>query len=340
MSCLNDLIGVKGCGSTPHSFYINDLTGINIADFDKAISPEMKTGKEALEKIITFSTKLVESEINTILGDRYQLKSLIDNDVVGYYYEDKLLMPAQPGVLCGYEVRIDQTPYLNFFLQEIKLFCNFSGQVPVQIWDLIQGKLLDTINVTAVAGEIVSVTGIDKIYATSKQRLRLFIGYDSQFQSYNTSYSSPYGATGAYDNCNSCNGSPYKNGYIYFRSGQVNVSDPKTRSFINSNNTSGGAGLSISYSLQCSFTEHLCNMRNKIALPILYKAGSLVMKELKHSRRLTGVVTIYTKNHDELMAEYETEYEKQMNLVLANMQMPESVCFHCTPRVSSKVILP
>lgn len=340
MSCLDNLIGVKGCGSQPHSFYINQLTGINIPDFDKALSPEMQTAKDALGNILHFATSVVEQDVNTALGGRYQLKTVIDNDIVGYYYEDKVLMPSQPGVLTGYEIRIDQLPYLTYFLEEIKLFANYTGTVPVYVYDLIQGQLLDTINMAAVAGEIVTAGNLDKKYPTKKQRLRLFIGYDSQFEAYNTSYLNPYGAIGGYDNCNTCMGAPYKNAYIYFRSAQVNVGDPKTRSFIQSNNTSGGAGLSLSYSLQCSFTEHLCNMRNQLALSILYKAGSLVMKELKHSRRLTGVVTVYNKNHDELMREYEQEYEQRMAQVLQNMEMPDSICFRCTPRVKTTPKLP
>ncbi len=340
MSCLDDLIGVKGCGSLPHSLYLNQLTGINIPDFDKALSPEMKTAREALEDILRFTTTIVKEDVNTALGGKFRLKSVIDNDVVGYYYEDKVLMPAQPGVLTGYEIRIDQSPYLAFFLEELKLFANHTGIVPVYVYDLLQGKLMDTININAVAGEVVSIGKLDKKYATEKQRLRLFIGYDSEFQAYNTSYLNPYGITGAYDNCNTCMGEPYKNAYIYFRSAQVNNSDPKTRSFVKSNNTSGGAGLSISYSLQCSFTEHLCNMRNQLAMPIFYKAGSLVMKELKHSRRLTGVVTIYNKNHDELMKEYEQQYQERLSQVLQNMEMPDSICFQCTPRVTTKIVLP
>lgn len=81
-------------------------------------------------------------------------------------------------------------------------------------------------------------------------------------------------------------------------------------------------------------------MRNQLALSILYKAGSLVMKELKHSRRLTGVVTVYNKNHDELMREYEQEYEQRMAQVLQNMEMPDSICFRCTPRVKTTPKLP
>ncbi len=337
MSCLDNIVGVRGCGNdTPSLVYLNELTGINLPDFDKAVNVEMKSASSALSDIIRFATRQVVQRLDTYFQGRYRLRSFIENDVVGYYYNDKALMQAQTGILTGYEVRIDRTPYLSFFLSGLRLFCNYTGVVPVKVYDLLQGKLLDTINVNAVAGEIVSLDGLDKEYATHKQRLHLFIGYESAFEAYNTSWSAPYSGG---DNCNTCTGN-YKNGYVYFRAVQVATSGPFTQSYVSGNTTSGGAGLSLNYSLQCSYTEYLCQVRNLLALPILYKAGELVMKEMKHSKRLTGVVTVYTKSHDELMMEYAAEHELQMRLLLQNAVLPESLCFDCTPKVRSKTVLP
>lgn len=337
MNCLDNIVGVRGCGDDGASLvYLNELTGINLPDFDKAVNVEMKSASSALSGIIRFATQQVVQRLNTYLQGRYQLKSFIENDVVGYYYNDKALMPSQPGTLTGYEIRIDKTPYLSFFLSGLKLFCNHTGMVPVKVYDLLQGKLLDTINVDAVAGEIVSLDSLAKEYPTHKQRLHLFIGYESTFEAYNTSWSSPYSGG---DNCNTCSGN-YKNSHVYFRAAQIATGGPFTQSYIDGNTTSGGAGLSLSYSLQCSFTEYLCNVRNLLAMPILYKAGELVMKEMKHSKRLTGVVTIYTKSHDELMLEYAAEHELQMRQLMQNAVLPHSVCFNCTPQVRTKTVLP
>lgn len=337
LSCLSNLVGVRGCGTDTYLRYVNDLTGINVPDFDKAISVEKQSASAALQDLITIAKEEVIQEVNTHLSGKYQIKSLIENGTVGYYYDNKELQDAQAGVLVGYEVRVDQVPYLSFYLSSLKLFINYTGNVSVVVYDLTQGKLLDTIIVTAVAGEIVTVN-VDKEYFTNKQRMRLFVGYLSTHQSYKTSYTSPYTADG--EDCNTCSGKGYSESYIYFRAAQISNSSAKIAENLSSNTTSGGAGLSLNYSLQCSFGEHLCNVKNLLSLPVLYKAGQFIMRELKHSRRLTGVVTVYGNNHDELMKEYEASYNKHMANLLLNSNIPNSICFSCTPKVKSVVNLP
>lgn len=338
MGCLDNLVGVRGCGSSARDFYVNDLTGISIPDFDKAISPEHTNASAALSDIVTFATRYVENNINVHLGTKYQLKSFIENDTLGYYYQNKEEIAAQATYLTGYEVRIDSVPYLKLFIQGLRLFVNNSGSVPVYIYDLTLGKLLDTVTVTSVAGEIVSVDDLDLEYLTKKQRLHLFIGYTSTFTSYKTSYISPYAPMSVNEECDNVCSGKYRNQFIYFRSAKILSASAKIAQNLEGNEY--GSGLSLNYSLQCSFTEVLCNARNMVAMPVLYKAGELIMKELKHSKRLTPVVTVYAKNHDELMKDYQAEYSKQMEELLLNMNMPDSVCFSCTPSVKTRVSFP
>lgn len=335
MSCIDDIVGLKGCGTSPYLFYLNDLPGIVISDFDKAVSVESPTGQVALQENISLAAKHVRHKINAYLDGKYKRKTVIENGVAGYFNDDKEVISAQAGKLTGFEIRIDQYPYLNFHLHAIKLFANTTGTVPVYVYDLIQGKLLDTINVSAVAGEI-AVKVCDKTYATERQRLNLFIGYAS-LDSYKTSLLSPF-ATG-FKECHLQNGcyTGFSN-YIYFRNAKIGSSADKVRANVDSNETS--SGLSLNYSLQCGFEEHLCSMSNLLAMPLAYKAGALAMMEMKHSKRLTGVVTVYGKSHDELMNYYEAEHEKMMGELLQNMALPNSYCFECTPRVKSVVSLP
>lgn len=337
MGCLDNLVGIRGCGQTPAAFNVNDLTGINVPDFDQAISLEHKSAIPALQGIISFATSYVTETVNNYLGAKYELKSFIENDAVGYYYEDKPLISAQTGYLTGYEIRVDAAPYTKLFINGLRLFVNHSGAVPVYVYDLIQGKLLDTITVTAVAGEIVDVNEIDLSYATKKQRLHLFIGYTSIFESYQTAFLSPYAGNGGAE-CSDTTCSKYSNSHVYFSTKKIATGSAKIKSNLVDN--TGCAGLSLNYSLQCSFTEVMCNARNIFAMPIMYKAGELIMKELKYSKRLTGIVTAYANDHETLMNDYRNECDKQLANILQNMVLPESECFNCTPKIKSKVAVP
>lgn len=337
MSCLSNLVGVRGCGGSTSEFNVQDLTGINIPDFDKAISVDKQTASVALTDIVEFATKEVEQNVRNVLSAKYDLKSFIENGVVGYYHDNKETVASQSGYLVGYEVRVDNVAYLNYYLHSLRLFVNTTGEVPVYVYDLIQGKLLDTITVDAVAGEIVNQL-VDKTYSTTKQRLRLFIGYSSTFESYKTSYLNPNVGVGVNERCEDYTCGSYNNSYVYYRAAKILTASAKIYSNVESNTYCGG--LSLNYSLQCSFTEYICNARNMFALAILYKAGEKIMQELKHSRRLTGVVTAYQQNHDELMKFYRDEYMAQMDNLVSTMMIPESICFGCKPRVKSVTALP
>lgn len=324
-SCLQGLVGVRGCGTSTAEFNVNDLTGITIPDFDNAISVEKKSAYTELTDLVSFATKEVEQNIRTYLGSKYELKSFVENGVAGYYYDNKEVIAAESGYLTGLSIRVDDVAYLNYYLNSLRLFVNHSGLVPIYVYDLIQGTLLDTINVTAIAGEVVSVT-TDKTYPTKKQRMRLFVGYESTFDSYKTAVSNPY--VNGWCNC----------GGVYYLASKITTGAQKIHSNVES--TSYCSGLSLNYSLQCSFTEYLCNARNMFALPILYKAGEKVMMEMKHSKRLTGVVTFYGQSHEDLMVYYKTEHERSMAEVLQNFKMPEDGCFNCSKKIYSQSRLP
>jgi len=337
-SCLDNIVGVRGCGTGESDFYVNDLTGINIPDFDKALNPEKTNAAAAFATIISSGIKIVEADVNARLKSKYELKTFIDNDVIGYYYGDKETVAAETGYLTGYEIRIDKLDYVRFFISGLKLFVPYTGNVPIYIYDLMQDKLLNTVNVSVVSGQIVDVGEIDLSYLSKKQRLHLFIGYQSDFASYKTSYLSPYNGVPESQDCPDITCGLYRNHYVYFRSAKILANAQKIGANVEGN--SYGAGISMFYSLQCDFTQVLCNARNLLGLALWYKAGELIMKELRRSKRLTGVVTVYKQDHAELEAEYRADYERAFENVLLNMRLPESICFSCSPQIYSRVNLP
>jgi len=331
LDCLNGLVNVKGCGSNPTSSYIQQLPGISIPDIDVSISTDHINAKAFLEEQILFAQEIVIQDVNQHLSLKHSLKSFIENDTVGEFYEEKTAVASVTGYLTGIRVRLDSTPYLKFFVNQIRLFVDYTGDVPVYIYDLQQGKLLDTITVAAVAGEIVT-TDVNFERFTQKQKMNLFIGYASTFASYGANVNSSTGG----EDCNAC--CQYSNGYISFFGSKILSASQKTTDNIESN--SGTAGISFSYSLSCSFEEHLCNIRNLLALPLKYKAGELIMQQLKVSKRPNPLVTAYKSDNDELMGYYNGEYNKHMKSILKNMKMPQSVCFECSPQSRSVVVLP
>jgi len=331
LDCLNGLVNVKGCGSNPTSSYIQQLPGISIPDIDVSINTDHVNAKAFLEEQILFAQEIVIQDVHQHLALKHELKTFIENDMVGEYYDSPTLVDSVAGYLTGIRLRIDSTPYLKLFINQLRLFVDTTGDVDVLIYDLQQDKLLETITVAAVAGEIVTVD-VNFERFTQKQRMNLFVGYLSSFDSYKANVTNAAGG----DNCSGC--CSYANGEISFYGAKILNASAKTTDNLETN--TGTAGISFSYSLSCSFEEHLCNIRNMLALPLKYKAGELIMQQLKVSKRPNPLVTAYKNDNEDLMGFYNGKYETLMKNLLGNMRMPLSVCFECRPQSRSVVVLP
>ncbi len=326
IDCLQGLVGVKG-RDTGVQVYINTLPGISMLDFEKAINNESKSAYERVNELISLAIQEVQQDVRTAMEGNFELKSIIDNDVIGYFWENQVIIPQPAGNLTGMQIRCSLSPYMKLFLNRLRLFVNHTGTVNVQVWDLIQGIKLQNINVATTAGQIAEVNP-DWDFATNKQRMDLFIGYETGIDSFETMLT-------AYKDDEEYN---LPGGWMFVRGATIADSAPKLWQNLNGN--SGTSGISFDYSLQCTFDEKLCNMKKLLAVPIQYKVGSLIMKEMKYSKRLNGIITAYTSNHDELMNDYNNEYMLRMRQLLQNVDMPRDICFCDATLVQPKVVLP
>jgi hypothetical protein len=328
LNCLQGLVGIKGRDNAAQVF-VNTLPGISVLDFDKAINNESRNAFTRVDELIGLAIQQVQQDVQNALLGKYELKTFIENDVIGYFQENQVVMPAVTGNKVGIQVRCNLSPYLKLFIRQLKLFANHTGTVDLEIWDLTQSKLLSTVQVNAVAGEQSTIV-TDLEFLTNKQRLDLFIGYQSTFDSLKTNLTQYTDDSGT--------ASTWLNSWLFVRGCAIPNGLPML--WENFNGNSGTAGLSLDYSLQCSFDEKLCNIKKMLALPIQYKAGALMMKEMRYSKRLNGVVTCYNSDHKELQADYEAEYQLRMNQLMQNLSMPADLCFSCATLTESRSILP
>lgn len=331
MNCLDNLIGIRDCNLPEPSsgLYIQDLPGMRLSIANAAVDEETISGVELIKEKISYSQNAILNQIRNILKDKTRINSLIESDNVGYYKENLKLVSADPGKLTGIKVKIEQNQYLEFFLSKVYLKVNHTGEVPVYVYDLISGQLLETINVDCTPG-ISSVVITNKSFPTNRQKLSLFIGYDASIQGYESSVSKPSG-------CGSCE-NEYMNRYVRFYSGKINSSDTKIDSNIKSGN--GTAGLSLEYSVNCSLESFICSMAGLLAWPLLHKVGVEILKEVIYSKRLNSIVLLDKQTTKDLMADYEKEYNESMDGIFLNLKLPKDICFSCNYTVKKVVQIP
>lgn len=336
MGCFDNLIGIKSqCGTVtdPSSgLWIDQLHGISVQNADATISQDYETGIQLIEDKIALAQKMVSNEVYQKIQGKISAVPFIENDSVGHYDDNLPVLAADAGYYRGIQYKIEGSQYTEAFISSVRFQPQVAGTYDVKVIDLISGLVLDTKQIVTTSNNEIGEAYLNKSYLLNKGRLNLFIGVEST-ATYKT------GLHSTYKGCSNCGGWPkYTNKYATIRGAKL----PTSGSFIDSNLSSlnNTAGLSITYTLGCSMDAFLCSISNRMAFPILYKTGELILAEMMYSKRLNSVISLYGKEHAELRAEYDNEYNKSLYALLENMKLPNDICFRCNPRIKHVIQIP
>lgn len=334
-SCFDSIIGIKSqCTTSTGSstFFIEDI-GITADYAGQYINSEYSSGIEFIEDKIRLSTDLVKKTIQNHFAEHIISKSVIDSQLLGHYQDSLQLKSGVAATYGGISLELtNYKSYFNVFVNAISIQISTTQTVPVFVYDLISGTLLDTINIDAVANTIVSKT-INKTYSSPKRKLDLIFVYDTEGISSNTT-------TLSYTGCASCLGYIYTNGYISASPITIGESDAKIRSSL-----VGGThtfGLSVNYSIQCSVENWLCELANLMAMPILYKTGMEVMTyALYYSNRQNSGINIHAERNQKALDFFTTAYNDALEATIKKINVPKGdICFKCNEFMRSAIILP
>jgi len=337
-SCFNNLIALRGVcdDQIPKSgLFINDL-GISLNELNEFVSEDFVDGEDLFNTQYKIAVNIVTQTIHTYFQERYKAFSLIENKRVGYYDENNTLY-AGGNELTGIMYELSNTDsYLTFYLHSISSFCNFTGNIPLFVYEMNNGTLLDTINIQSVSNSIVT-TYANKEYYIDAQKVNLFIGYNTSGISFKgTSLTQSAG-------CTSCSKKPiYNNQFLSAQGGTLPLTGDKTRN--NFDGVGNTAGLSITHSLNCNHQGWLCNISNLIALPVLYKTASLIVEYgslITPNEVLTNRSTMNRDLLKERQSLYEQKYTEAINNILQNIELPQDErCFRCRQKSRTAVMLP
>jgi len=180
--CLNNVINIKSrsCGSdTPSSGLYLDMLGINMDWLNSITQMPYKNGEDLFTNKLEFSAAAISHNIVSRFADKFRANTIVNGQRIGFYNDNLQVVAGEAGYLKGIEVELcNDTSFVDFFLSNISLQTNFSGSVPILVYDLIQNKLLDTLTVTTVAGEV-SVLTVNKTYKSNRKQLHLILVYDT-----------------------------------------------------------------------------------------------------------------------------------------------------------------
>ncbi len=330
-NCFTNIIGInKLCTPVvPESgLYVQDLPGITLDVANAATDEETQSGIALINEKIEFAKNAIIKDAIDFLLPKVKTGSLIESDTIGVYKESLDKVALEAGYLTGKKVKIQNYPYLEFYIESLSVKLDAVVTDTIYIYDLLSNTVLDSFAFTSVSGVPVEVF-VKKSYKTNGQKLSLFIGYPSSLAG---SYITNLHLTG----CNGCSGG-YSNRYASFNDVKILSASQKIEANLVSANTNG---LSINYSLSCSVESFICKMAKLFAWAILHKTGAELMRELQFSRRLNSIVIIDKKDHIALREEFDAEYAKSMQRILENIRIPNDACFECNQRVKTIVRIP
>lgn len=319
-NCFDSLIGLRDVCSPGNScIMMNDL-GISRSGIESIMTKDYKGAEDFFNKQLQHAIKEVTSTIHSNFSDKYIAGSILEGQRLGFEQDNLVSKPANNKYSGIYIELLNSNSYLNFLTGELSLFVEYTGDVQVNVYDVITGNRIDVIVVPCVAGEISTVT-INKVFKSKRKSLKLFFAYDTTgINSLKTLIKSGL--------C--CGKTTCRNQYVLAGAYYSNNST-FTRSDLKSSDHT--FGMSMVYSLSCNHTDWLCSHKNIIALPLAYRLAANITNfglNVSPSERVNTKVTINKEELKNNLLHYETKYSQTLNDILRNMNVPgDAKCFQC-----------
>lgn len=357
LDCFNNFIGINNVCTeqTPTSkLYLNQLTGMSIKIAEKAMAKEHSSVIDFLNEKIDFAIAETIDEVRQNAYPAMQVKSILDNNTVGFWKDNLKPIAAESGRYKGLRIKLDEYPYLVFNLSTISLQLDAAVTTSIKIFDLISGEQVgDDIPITTVANKPTQVV-VNLQFPVKKQKLHLFVGYDAGVAG---TFKTLIG--NARNDCLSC-GQGDENNYVFdqyisFHGSSIGINDPKIQS--NFKGISGSGGMSLDFSLSCSLDEWICNSANLFARAMLFRAGAEIMLAAKENMdRLNSIMTVnkssvqfwysyYLERYMEILHGKRVGKNNDSNVrdksgILQNLQFPDDICFKCSESSQIVTMLP
>jgi len=315
IECLSNLIGVRGLPpyEDPDSgYYINDLQGITTQQLEDISDDEDHYEvRLAWDDIYVRSSRLLETDIKTALKKYFKRYSYIENGISGYLQDSETLTQsaAYNGIYFnfGYD---SKNLVLN--VSTFNIYLNSAIDFNIYVYDLNTGQKLDEIRYTGIQG--LSTYRINKNYAVHKHS-RIFVCYDS----------SVVDALKMTD----------------YKPLNISQSGSLTGTFLDANFDGGKTGLSVTYNLECSVSNFVCQRIDSFKDAFLYKLGIELCNERIYSSSINRWTLMDKEDAESLKLDFTAQYQELIAAALKDLKVDEyDMCFECNKAVNYKMMLP
>lgn len=319
MDCLNNYIGLTGCGNLiPASgLFINSLPGISLKSVEQLADAEQQNYIGVWNDVQLRALKRLELSVISELAKEYKLKAT--KYTINTQYENALVGGA-PTVNLGTlraSILIKTNCYSELNSNLVKSLFVQTPTIPqgctVSVWDYETKIFLDSFSLT-ISSSVTEIPINKKYY---QHNILLEITTNTNI------YYSNLELNNIYSDCADI---------LFGTSNMASNVD-----FVNTNKC---YGIRLLYSNKCDFSNIVCYNKEVFALPLWYLLGSELMMERMVSDRINKY-TVDKKQAEELKAYYDAEFDKALKQAISGISLVDcDCCLECDPLIAIKEALP
>jgi hypothetical protein len=325
MNCLNNYIGLRGCGSTAPSsgLYINDLPGISIKQLVALTNEEEATYIDLWNMIQRRSEQRFSLDVREQMTKSYRIKNLLQSINLGNNIQAPIVNSTSADYL-GFTIEMVEdvdyeyvpSPLASIHVQELRYYATeivFNPTIDIKIFDLFTNEELFSYTLTKQLGW--NTIPVNKTF-------------------HNNYAVNSWSVYCCYDAANEGSYAPLD---IPLYHSTPTCCDVRLRGGINiSNNytyTSDTYGLSGQFSIVCNWDSIVCQNKTIFARAYWYLLGIELITEQLYSNKLNRFTTIDLNRANELRKEYQIEYMKSLEQIAYGFKLDCDCCLECSGAV-------
>ena len=324
MECLRDYIGLRGCSNeTPESgLYINSLSGISLDSLQGMASAERDTYIEVWDDIQTRTIRRFDYEVSKEFNKRYRLKRIplsIDAGRRTISGSAEAITETNIGILI--DTGVTDTTFVRSQLgtlavQEVWFYKLEFAPAQLNIYSIgNSGITTDVLYSKTLTG---LVSGWNKIHIGQNfeaEKLHISFEWDSGEEA----IQSPLPNSNLFNSMSreyfSCNC-------------KATIKGIKFDDISNVTETAYTNGISVVFSLRCSYEKLVCANKEQFALPFYYLLGLEVMTERLGNDRINQW-TLNTEKAKEFAALYEHQFKESLESIVGGIDIND-FCLECS----------
>jgi len=337
MTCLQDYIGLRGCGAAvpPSGLYVNDLPGISLKQLVNLTNEEETTYVQLWDVIQKRAMNRFSLDVREAMGKHYKLNSLMQGVNLGKQGIDGTGQAITDiNTKAGFIIQLNESanyeyvpsPLTSIHIQEIWFFSGAGNVHTFLIWDPYTNEILKNVQHTNL------LDGWNKIeinqtfhnnYQQNSWALAVMVlpavGPDSSGYLYNKE------TPNNFDVPTCCN--VKISGFL-----TDTPTDPYINDFLQ-NTTSNTYGLTGTFSIVCSWDAVICQNKTLFSRAFWYLTGIELLTEQLYSTKLNLFTTTNLQRAKELREEYQVEYAKSLEQVAGGFKLNCDCCIDCAGQV-------